>query len=75
MTRVKLSQNELTMLNALATKSGMSQSQYLRALIRDQHGQLVQAGFLEPVSDEEHKLAARTNKFVFGFDTNGAPQA
>lgn len=70
---MKLTPIELTMLNALATKSGLSKTDYVRAMVREQHGQLVQAGYLEPVSDEEHKLAARTSKFLFGFNTSTVP--
>ena len=70
---MKFTPTELTMLNALATKSGLSKTDYVRALVREQHGQLVQAGYLEPVSDEEHKLAARSGKFLFGFDASGVP--
>lgn len=55
---------EMAQLSALAVKSGLSRRDYLRALVREQHMQLVQAGYLEPISAEEHIVAVRTIKFM-----------
>lgn len=62
-TKRRFTEQEDQQLTTLALKSGMSKTDYLRALVREQHMQLVQAGFLEPVSVEEHALVRRLRPY------------